>query len=1139
MVGRRDAVPAYTPTPRMKFAHRAVQVLLLFVVVIASSLAAVQFGSGSLWRGFSPALAVTGQPPKPYDLTRLEAVNETLDMIRKRYVDPARVKPKQMLLSALNYVQRDVAQVVVKQDKPNEVVVQVENESKSFRVDNVQGPWDVAARLREVFGFLQKNLKGTDVDLRLLEYAACNGMLHTLDPHSVFLSPEGYKEMNVQTSGAFGGLGIVIAVRDDQLTVMRPMPNTPASKAGLKRFDRIVKIEGESTLNMPIDDAVRRLRGEPGSKVTIWVTREPRDGQEGFSTPRPFELGREVIKVQSVEARLLDGNVGYIKLKSFQQSSTDEVDAALADFKKNGPMKGLVLDLRGNPGGLLEQSVKIADKFIHEGTLVATVGASEGRDERKATAPGTEPDYPIVVLVSGSSASASEILSGALKNLDRSVTVGQQTFGKGSVQLVFPEVTPDKAALKLTISQYLTPGDVSIQGVGVTPDIELDPMTVDDLEMDLTVQKDGLREKELFASLDNDRAAPPGRPETVVRYQFTSAERETLRELGGDADDDFRMDFPIRFSRELAAALPSGQPRLEQLRSAAGLLEKVKRDELAKVAAELSHLGVDWAAAPDGAPTGKPTDLDVRLETGLPGDEVNAGAPMELKVTVKNNGDAPVYRLRAATESETGYFDAKELAFGKIAPGQEKTAKVPFGFCDVEGRKVGSTAPRPKNAKRACKIPMDALERSEGVTLRFEADGGPIPAPREIRPIIKALPRPTFKYAYDVVDDRGGNGDGRIQTGEKVSMYLTVKNIGPGRSFDTQATITNMSGDALLLHDGRFDISNMNPGDVRRVRFSFDVASKVADSEVVVAFGVRDRDLNEASTEKVRVPIELPLAVTATSGTRKAGDKGVVLLDAPRAAARGFGKVAPGTALTVLGRVDGFEKIRLDDARFAFARSDELADAGTGTPSPTLAFDDLYVHAPPELELKVDSLATRGDTNKLKGIARGNEKLMDLYGFVGQRKFLYRSNRTGDDPKSASFEADVPLRPGTNVIYVVARESTDATTRRVIVVRKDGATALCFAPRRTSSSSAKRSTDPIEGVQRTRDCDCARRHCPHPRRCDASKNGAAKSPPTLSGDLSRMARASSQLEPTLRSRCDAARGQASFLGVARPSPRIA
>jgi carboxyl-terminal processing protease len=457
----------------MRLLTRVARVVFFLGALALASLFAAKLGPGGLWRGFDPALATTGQPSRaPYDLTRLEAVNETLKMVRKKYVDPDRVKPKQMLLSALNYVQRDVAQVLVHQDDADEVVVRVGAESRTFRVDNVQGPWDVAARLREVFAFLQKNLAGEDVDLRALEYAACNGMLHTLDPHSVFLTPEAFKEMNVQTSGAFGGLGIVISVRDQMLTVMRPMPNTPAQRAGLKRMDRIVKIENESTLNMPLDDAVRRLRGEPGSSVTVWVLRE---GDDGFGTPRAIQLKREVIKVASVDSRMLDGGVGYMRLKNFQATTLDEVEGALEAFSSKGAMRGLVLDLRGNPGGLLDQAVKVADKFLASGVIVATQGSSEGRDERKARPQGTEPDYPIVVLVDGSSASASEILAGALKNHRRALVVGEQSFGKGSVQLVFSDVTPEKAALKLTIAQYLTPGDVSIQGVGITPDIELDP----------------------------------------------------------------------------------------------------------------------------------------------------------------------------------------------------------------------------------------------------------------------------------------------------------------------------------------------------------------------------------------------------------------------------------------------------------------------------------------------------------------------------------------------------------------------------------------------------------------------------------------------------------------------------------------
>src|SRR5690606_16576285 len=387
--------------------------------------------------------------------------------------------PRQMFLSALDQVQKEVAQVIVlHEDKSPTVTVRVGTEESRFRVDNVQGPWDVAARLRDVFAFLQKHLRGTEVDLASIEYAACNGMLRTLDPHSVFLSPDAYREMNLSTSGHFGGLGIVISIRDQQLTIMRPMPGTPAGRAGLKRLDRITKINNESTLNMPLDDAVSRLRGKPGSKVTIWVHR---DGPEGWQGSRPFELVREEIQAQSVESRPLANGIGYVRIRQFQASTSDELDAELAALNKKERLRGLVLDLRGNPGGLLEQAARVADRFLEDGVIVSTVGTAEGRDEKRAVRRGTEPAYPLVVLVNEFSASASEIVAGALKSHERAIIVGQTTFGKGTVQLVFPRVTPENAALKLTIAQYLTPGDVSIQGVGVTPDIELDPMTADTL----------------------------------------------------------------------------------------------------------------------------------------------------------------------------------------------------------------------------------------------------------------------------------------------------------------------------------------------------------------------------------------------------------------------------------------------------------------------------------------------------------------------------------------------------------------------------------------------------------------------------------------------------------------------------------
>jgi carboxyl-terminal processing protease len=1022
----------------MRYAH---QVGLAAGVLVSFGLASwftLKFGQGGLWRGLEPALAVTAKQVAkgPYDLTRLEAVNETLKLVRDKYVDPARVRPRDMLLSALNRIQQDVAQVIVLHDENGpEVLVRVEATERKFRVDNIQGPWDIAARLREIFAFLQENLRGTEVDLRDVEYAACNGMLRTLDPHSVFLSPEAYKEMNTSTSGAFGGLGIVISIRDQMLTVMNPMPNTPAGRAGIKRMDRITKINNESTLNMPLDDAVRRLRGEPGTKVTVWIHR---DGPDGWSGSKAFELTREQIRVKSVDARLLDGGVGYIRLKQFQSASSKEVEAALADFRTKEPrFKGLILDLRGNPGGLLDQAVKIADLFVKSGTLVATVGASEGREEKQAR-PSAEPPYPIVLLVNGQSASASEIVAGALKNLDRAVVVGTTTFGKGSVQLVFSDITAEKAALKLTIAQYLTPGDESIQSVGISPDIELDPMTVDSLEMDLfSDNKKVIRERDLSAHLSNARAREGQRPTYVVRYNLPEQERAAIRDRGGDLDDNFEVDFPIRFGRELVARMPWEQRRTDQLRSVHELVSQTQKDEIIKVGAELAKIGIDWTEAPPDAPGPSAKDFEVTVTTDRPENEVTAGQPMNLKVTVKNNGKDPVYRLRAITTSDSGYYDGKELIFGKIAPGQSKVATVPLGWCEIEGKKPGSTAPTPANAPRVCRIPKDATTRQDGVKIRFEADGDHIPAETEIRPTVRALPRPQFAYAYEMIDNRNGaNGDGRFQRGEGATLYLTVKNVGQGRSYETQANLRNLSGDGILLNEGRFTISDMAPGEQRRVALTFDVQQALEDGEFKVELTVGDRELREFAVEKIKALIEPPARIEAVGGAVIPSGDSAFLYESPSAAARAFGRLPAKASLRVLGRVGEFYKVDLAQGRFAFVARKEVSEGGSPPAEPV--FEHLLLRSPPQIELQSPPLATRDSKIKLSGVASDGDRILDSYIFVNARKVFYRSNRNGQDPKKLPIEADVSLRPGINVIRLFARENPDTVTQRVLVIRRDG-----------------------------------------------------------------------------------------------------
>jgi carboxyl-terminal processing protease len=1009
-------------------------VILAFAVASAFAL---KLGGGGLWRGLTPiaAASTSGDSAGPYDLTQLKVVNETLRIIREKYVDPKRVKPKEMLLSALNFVQRDVAQIIVLHEEGAPTVkVRVDTQEKEFRVDNVQGPWDVSARLREVFAFVQDNLRGTEVDLREIEYAACNGMLHTLDPHSTLYSPEAYKDMNLSMSGQFGGLGIVISLRDQQLTVINPMPGTPAWHAGLRRYDRITKIDSEATLNMGLNEAVNHLRGTPGSKVTIWVHR---DGQDGWSGSHPFDLVRETIHVQSVDHKLLDGNIGYLRIKQFIATTSTEMDKALEDMKTTGQLKGLVLDMRGNPGGLLEQAVKVVDKFIVSGPIVATVGNSEGRDEKSAHAQDTEPNYPIALLVNGSSASASEIVAGAMKNHDRAVIIGETTFGKGSVQLVFNDL-PDKAALKLTIAQYLTePGDISIQGTGVTPDIELDPMTVDTLEMDISPDSGMLKERDLSRSLSNARAHEGVRPDEVLRYDLSQKERLELRERGGDPDDVFQMDFPIKFGHDLVAHVPQGA-RPDEVRAAKPLIEQTRAAELAKVAAELQKLSIDWADAPPGEVLAAPPQLDVKVETDRLSNEVTGGEPMTLKVTVTNKGTVPLYRLFAETKSDNGMFENKELIIGRLDPGKSRTATAPLGWCDVEGHKIGSTAVLPKDAPRVCRIPKDALTRADGIKLHFDEARPNVTIPdAEVRVATKALERPIFSYSYQIADNRRGNGDGRLQRGEEVTMYVTVRNTGKGRSFDAQANLRNLSGSGLLLRDGRFnDVSNMNPGDEKRFAFTFDVQPDLADPEAKLELSIVDQDLRESVSEKVRIPIETPATITPKSVAMKASAQGASLYGAPNAASRAFGRLLPGTSINVVGDIGSFLKVSLSPTRFAFVKPTDLVAGGAA--GSTVSFEDVMLHAPPMIEAAPPELATRESHIKISGDATDGDRILDGYVFVGSKKVFYRSNRNGADPKKMLFDADLPLRPGTNVVSIWARETPDTTSHKVFIIRKDG-----------------------------------------------------------------------------------------------------
>jgi carboxyl-terminal processing protease len=296
-------------------------------------------------------------------------------------------------------------------------------------------------------------------------YNAIKGTLRGLDPHSSFLDPEMYREMQVETSGSFGGLGIEITLRDDVLTVVAPIEGTPAYRAGIQPGDRILKIEGLSTKDMQLSDAVKRMRGKPGTKITITVVRE------GWAEPRDFFITREQIRVQSVRASQLEPGIEYIRLRQFQEQTANDLETSLEKYAKEGKIQGLVLDLRNNPGGLLTSAVEVTEKFLDAGKLVVyTEGRVRNQNMRfSANAKRVFGEFPIVVLLNQGSASASEIVAGALQDWGRAVVIGTQSFGKGSVQTIIP--LSDGSGLRLTTAKYFTPKGRSIHGKGITPDI--------------------------------------------------------------------------------------------------------------------------------------------------------------------------------------------------------------------------------------------------------------------------------------------------------------------------------------------------------------------------------------------------------------------------------------------------------------------------------------------------------------------------------------------------------------------------------------------------------------------------------------------------------------------------------------------
>jgi len=834
-----------------------------FIIVVGFTLLCLNYASANLFN-------VLGGEPEDYSLKEMKYFNWTSLQIIESYVDQKRVNAYEMFKAALRGVEKAVPELVIKfnedtlnlEMKMGDKVVSRKLEKRPTVL------WENTILLKWVFDFVDDNIRDRK-RIYEVEFSAINEMLSELDPHSNFMNATQCNELRISTAGKFGGLGIIIQSKGGYVTVVSPIKGTPAFKAGIKSGDRIIRIDEESAVNMTLDQAVNKLRGEPGTKVTVYILRE------GWSEPKKFVLTREEIKTRSVEKLLLSDeskkhNVAYIKLNGFSDETYEDVRKAYKDLRDEAKNKldAIILDLRDNPGGLLDASVKVSDMFLRKGTIVSTQAKDGEKVEEKVANNDndTDIDLPMAVLINRGSASASEIVAGALKDNNRAVILGQTSFGKGSVQILYDRLAsreevenlkdyklsePMKDCLKLTIAEYMTPRNVSIQSIGITPDIYLVPQIVQRYSMNMYYFPRYSSEVKLEKHLESSRP-PEDKPFVILPYVY---ERDLDDE---DLDDpysqDIKEDFEMRFAKELLLSGKSNN-RMELIETAKRLRETYYNTESRKFAEMLKKRGIDFSEGESGSlnldlnitykkiiyknadkkEDSKKEDKIVEKTVNIGEGEIRAGDDYFMNIKVTNRSDKPVYRLSGIIESQDPVLNGKEMFWGKIAPNESKDYDV--------------------IVKLSKSFPKVAVPYK----IRFLINGRY--QEKEFVKVLKVqdLPEPRYVLTYNIFDKgENSNNNQKIEKGETVTIKTEVYNSGEGEGFNPRVALQNQSGKSAYLKNGMCSYKSLKPTEKQECDLQFVVREKV-DSDLKFKLYVSDDVVYEDAAVVLNLPFMKPL----------------------------------------------------------------------------------------------------------------------------------------------------------------------------------------------------------------------------------------------------------------------------------------
>ncbi len=787
-----------------------------------------------------PSTGTKDAPKKPpYDLVAAKLVHRTISLLDARYLHPEDLDAPALFAAGVAGLARkapDALWVEPDGDLPGALLVG----QRTLLLDptTIGTLDDISARFSSVFAFYlqSRQLEMDDIEL---EYAAIDGMLDSLDRPTRLLVDRRLDAFNLRSRGTLSGIGCRIGRRQDEATVVEVLEGGPAMEAGLREGDRILRVDGESTVNMPIQDLVQRIRGPVGSPVTLDIRR-------GTHPPRhlAFTMIRRKILLENVEVLLLPNHVGYLRITNFNDQTLHNFRERLPRLGDLRQLKGLVVDLRGNGGGSLKQSAFMVNEFVREGTIVRTEGrpdkALRGLVRRiDADSHSVLEGVPIAVLVDRRTASGAEILAGALKYMDRATVIGRRTFGKGTVQKVY-RLQP-KASVKLTVARYVLPGGHIIQSAGVQPDILLVPLIAseDQIRFREPDERDGDEGKN--ADTPAAPSTEPGAsqtPRATPQAEDDGAPRRTVayfRSLVPDLErpkaESRWLDFEIRFAARLLAKAGAGT-RTRTLEAALPVSDALSEDEHDTIVAALATRGLDWSrsvgpparrTAPPQLVVEGPVPASIMLRVDSENGHAVAGADAQLEVALTNTSNRPLSRVRVLSDCPDSLFDGLEFLFGRIEPGETRTWRV------------------------VKTIPAGTTPGLRVIEFRFLSDRFDVVGAGNGEIFVEGRPGPRLDLEVTYRDvaggDAGGHLDGRVAPGERVEIHVRVRNLGEGTSGQIQVSLKNPLRKEVELVDARAILDPMAPGEEAGATLSFDLkeAERSLDEPVKVPLVVRDR----------------------------------------------------------------------------------------------------------------------------------------------------------------------------------------------------------------------------------------------------------------------------------------------------------